>query len=57
MEQYLDDRVERAVRDLRPFLSEERLEDVREVLRSQAVEHPVLVQLVREATGHEVTPR
>jgi hypothetical protein len=48
---YLDGRVEEATRHLANRLSPEQLDFVRQTLRSELTSDPVLVELVRRATG------
>ena len=51
LEQYLDRRVEDAVRHLDGRVSHEQLDFVRETLREQLSNDPGLIELVRRATG------
>ncbi len=51
LDQYLDARVDDAVRHLEGKLSAPELDFVRGELRQQLAEDPVLVELVRRATG------
>jgi hypothetical protein len=57
VDQYLDTRVEQAVDHLKDKLSAEQLEFVRDSLREQLASDPVLVELVRRATGGAVAER
>lgn len=51
IDEYLEDRVEHAVGHLTPQLSPEQLEFVKETLREQLSQDPVLVELVRRTTA------
>ncbi|MEZ4222440.1 MAG: hypothetical protein R3B13_15990 [Polyangiaceae bacterium] len=51
MDQYLDENVASAVAPLQDKLSADQLEFVRSTLREQMVSDPVLVDLVKQATG------
>ncbi|MEB2310316.1 MAG: hypothetical protein OZ921_07310 [Sorangiineae bacterium] len=55
LDQYLDARVTGAVEHLQGELPAEQLEFVRESLREQLATDPVLVELVRRATGSTPT--
>jgi hypothetical protein len=57
LDEYLDDRTEHAMRHLRSTLSAEQLASVRATLREQLLTDPVLVELVRRATGEDVSTR
>lgn len=50
-DQYLDARVDAAIRPLGGRLDAERLEFVRTTLREQLENDPILVELVKQATG------
>jgi len=52
LDAYLDGRVNDAVGHLEGRLSPEQLEFVKEELRAQLQSDPVLIELVRRATGH-----
>lgn len=54
LDQYLDIRVNEAVAHLQDKLSAEQLDFVKESLRAQLESDPVLVELVRRATGNNV---
>ena len=54
LDQYLDARVSEAVQHLEDKLSANQLAFVRQTLRDQLATDPVLVELVREATGKTV---
>jgi hypothetical protein len=57
VEQYLDTRVEQALEHLQSKLSSEQLDFVRNNLREQLASDPVLVELVRRATGGAAAER
>lgn len=52
LEEYLDERTERALDHVRAKVNPEVLEMVRATLREQLRTDPVLVELVRRTTGH-----
>jgi len=54
LDTYLDARVEEATRHLASRLSPEQLDFVRQTLRTELGSDPVLVELVRRATGKTV---
>ncbi len=56
LDQYLDESVATAVAPLEGQLSAEQLEFVRGTLREQMVSDPVLVDLVKRATGEAPNP-
>jgi hypothetical protein len=56
LEAYLDARVEEATRHLAQRLSAEQLSFVKETLRTELESDPVLVELVRRATGRTSGP-
>ena len=57
VDQYLDTRVEQALEHLQSKLSSEQLDFVRSNLREQLATDPVLVELVRRATGSAAADR
>lgn len=57
VDEYLDLQVEQAVVHLQGRLPEDQLSFVRESLRAQLSEDPVLVELVRQTVGSAGTPR
>lgn len=50
VDQYLDSRVDQAIAPFQAHLSPEKLEFMRDALRAQLENDPVLVELVRRAT-------
>jgi hypothetical protein len=54
LDDYLDARVSEAVQHLQGKLSSEQLSFVRQTLRDELATDPVLVELVRQATGKTV---
>lgn len=56
LEQYLDDRIERAMQRLGRFIGDEHREVLREVLLAQALVDPVIQEYVGRAVGRDVTP-
>lgn len=56
LDEYLDYCTEQALERFRGKLSAEQLETLRETLRRQLMVDPVLVELVRQATGTEPSP-
>jgi hypothetical protein len=57
LDQYLDESVTTAIAPLQGQLSSEQLEFVKDTLREQMVSDPVLVDLVKRATGETPSPR
>lgn len=57
LDEYLDERTEQAVQHLKGTLSAEQLGSVRATLREQLLTDPVLVELLRRATGQDVSTR
>ena len=51
LEEYLDYQVEEALRPLRGLISSEQLEIVRETVRDELADNPVLIEMVRRVTG------
>ena len=51
LDEYLDERVEQAVAHLAGRVDSARLEQIRELLREEVRTDPVLVEMVRQATG------
>ncbi|HMR11094.1 MAG TPA: hypothetical protein PKA88_35185 [Polyangiaceae bacterium] len=56
LDQYLDESVNSAVAPLQGQLNTEQLQFVKETLREQMVSDPVLVDLVKRATGETPNP-
>lgn len=56
LDEFLDRRVELALAHIRGRVSEERLVMLREVMREHVRTDPVVVELVRRATGQIPTP-
>jgi hypothetical protein len=55
LDQYLDRRVEQALDHIAGKISAEQLDFVRATLREQLHTDPVLVEMIRRATGHDVS--
>jgi hypothetical protein len=51
LDEYLDERTERALDHVRGKVDDEMLETIRVTLREQLRSDPVLIELVRKATG------
>lgn len=51
LDQYLEERVDQAVAHVRSALSGEQMQILKETIREALAEDPVLVELVRRATG------
>lgn len=56
LDEYLDERTELALNHVRGKISPEALESVRAVIRDQLKTDPVLIELVRRATGRIPSP-
>jgi len=56
LDEYLDERAEKALDHVRGKVTPEILETVRSTIREQLRTDPVLVELVRRATGQVPTP-
>ncbi|HEX9621691.1 MAG TPA: hypothetical protein VF989_16210 [Polyangiaceae bacterium] len=52
LDEYLDDRAAHAVEPLEALIGAERAQWVRELLREELRVDPVLVEMVRQVTGH-----
>jgi hypothetical protein len=55
IDEYLDVRADAAVAHLTNFLTTTELQTVRETIREQLTTDPLLLELVRRATGHDVS--
>lgn len=55
LDQYLDRRLEQALEHLTGRMSPEQLDFVRDTLREQLRTDPVLVEMIRRATGQDVS--
>ncbi|HVW27363.1 MAG TPA: hypothetical protein VHC69_18495 [Polyangiaceae bacterium] len=55
IDEYLDLRADAAVAHLTNFLTASELQTIRETIREQLTTDPVLLELVRRATGHDVS--
>ncbi len=53
LDEFLDRKVEQAVGHWRSKLSAEKFSALRDAARIQIATHPVTVELVRQATGHD----
>lgn len=56
LDEYLDEATENALAHVKPHLSADRLEIVRETLRESLRTDPVLVEMVERLTGRSPTP-
>ncbi len=56
LEEYLEERTERALDHVRGKVDDDMLETIRVTLRAQLRSDPVLVELVRKATGQSPEP-
>lgn len=56
LDQYLDERTDLALSHIRGKVSDEVLETVRATVRDQLQTDPVLVELIRRATGQTPSP-
>jgi hypothetical protein len=54
IEEYLDARADGAVEHLRKLLPDAKLKLVRETIREQLTTDPVVIELVRRATGYDL---
>ena len=55
IEEYLDIRADAAVVHLTALLSASDIKTIRDTIRAQLTTDPVLIDLIRRATGHEIS--